>query len=63
MEKRTDEKGFLHLKIPAEIKSGKTEVIIIINPINEKTTKYDFSDIAGKLEWRGDPLKMQKKLR
>jgi hypothetical protein len=28
-----------------------------------KRRKYDFSDLAGKLEWKGDALKEQRKLR
>jgi hypothetical protein len=63
LEETTDEKGYLHLTIPAEVSSCKTEVIVIINPISGKKPTYDFSDIAGKLKWEGDPIEVQKALR
>ena len=28
-----------------------------------KKTRYDFSDLAGKLKWHGDPVKVQRELR
>ncbi len=30
---------------------------------HSKVTKFDFSDIAGQLEWKGNALEVQKKLR
>ncbi len=30
---------------------------------NEQTVKYDFSDIAGKLTWRGDAVAVQREMR
>ncbi|MFD1628616.1 DUF2683 family protein [Pseudopedobacter beijingensis] len=33
------------------------------NTVKHPANQFDFSDIAGKLEWEGDALKEQKKLR
>ncbi len=33
------------------------------SPKNTKTPKYTLTDLAGKLQWRGNPLAIQKKLR
>jgi hypothetical protein len=39
-------------------------VILLINEkINATNQKYDFSDVAGKLEWQGDAVKEQRKIR
>ena len=37
---------------------------VIIFPVEtQKKQKYDFSDIVGKLHWRGDAIKAQRALR
>jgi len=55
--------GSLTIEIPAEYENRKLEVIVI--PLEEKKIegKYDFIDVFGKLEWKGDALTEQKKLR
>jgi len=30
---------------------------------SSKKVKYDFSDLSGKLKWKGDPVKTQRLLR
>ena len=49
---------------------ANTEVEVIIRPLSQNESvasnnknKYDFTDLMGKLQWRGDALKEQKKLR
>ena len=49
---------------------ANTEVEVIIRPLTQNESvasnnknKYDFTDLMGKLQWRGDALKEQKKLR
>ena len=49
---------------------ANTELEVIIRPLspNEAATSnniknYDFTDLMGKLQWKGDALKEQKKLR
>ena len=63
MEEETDANGYLHLTIPSDMKSVKTEVVVIIQPKTRSEKKYDFSDLVGKLQWQGDPLEIQKKMR
>jgi len=57
----------LTIELPDEYKDRKVEVIVL--PLDEIGTegppkkKYDFSDLVGKLEWEGDALAEQRKLR
>lgn len=55
----------LTIELPEEYQNIKVEVIIL--PLEEKKEeqpkKYDFSDLVGKLEWKGDALAEQRKLR
>lgn len=57
--------GNLAIEVPKEYDNRKLEVIVM--PIDEEAKKtekkYDFSDFFGKLEWKGDALKEQRKLR
>ena len=56
--------GSLTIEVPKEYDNRKLEVIVM--PIDEPETekkKYDFSEFFGKLEWKGDALKEQRKLR
>lgn len=52
--------GHVLLDIPTKYKNSDVEVLVVINPIKKK---YSFSDIIGKLEWKGEPVKEQRKIR
>ena len=61
-----DETGKLKIDLPTNLKPGKVDLIVVANPVTEKmTTKntYDFSDLEDKLDWQGDAVAMQRKLR
>ncbi|MBD1846939.1 hypothetical protein H6F89_26735 [Cyanobacteria bacterium FACHB-63] len=59
-----DESGNLHLDIPTELSSGQVDVVVILNPsASVQKIAYDFSDLAGRLEWQGDAVLMQRTLR
>ncbi len=60
---QTTASGHLILDVPTGFLNKDLEVVLVIN--EPKTTKstYDFSGFAGKLEWRGDALAEQKRLR
>jgi hypothetical protein len=61
-----DSLGRLHLDIPTTLSSGQVDVVVILNPISSNTTQlasYDFSDLAGQLQWQGDAVSMQRILR
>lgn len=54
------------IDLPEEYINKKIEVLIL--PIEENAEqlpkkKYDFSDLIGKLQWKGDALAEQRKLR
>ncbi len=57
------EKNRISLDIPEEF--GHYTYRIVMIPISENTPKpkYDFSDLVGKLEWQGDAVKEQRRLR
>lgn len=61
-----DALGNLHLDIPTQLAPGQVNIVVVLNPVaSNKIQKsdYDFSDLAGKLLWKGDALAMQKMLR
>ncbi|MBN8559565.1 MAG: hypothetical protein J0L70_03485 [Leptolyngbya sp. UWPOB_LEPTO1] len=61
-----DESGHLHLDIPTELSSGQVDIVVIVNPSSsgtEQQASYDFSDLAGQLEWQGDAVSAQRALR
>ena len=62
---QTDAKGRLIIDLPTSYKESYIDVVMVLNPVKKKMSqrKYDFSDIAGKLEWSGDSLSIQRSLR
>jgi hypothetical protein len=38
-------------------------ILLVGEKINTINKKYNFSDIAGKLEWQGDAVQEQRKIR
>ncbi len=53
------------IEIPSkysELYSKQIRVIILVAE-KAKSQKYNFSDITGKLEWRGDAVEEQRKIR
>jgi hypothetical protein len=61
-----DETGQLNIKLPTNLEAGKVELVVIVNPVTEKEkthNNYDFSDLVGKLNWQGDAVATQRKLR
>ena len=57
--------GRLRLDVRTQLPPGKTEVVIVASPAtgNGQGGRYDFSNLAGRLEWRGDALAEQRRLR
>jgi len=55
--------GRITIAVPEEYVNEELEVTI--RPLNstDNKKKYDFSDLIGKLQWKGDALDEQKKLR
>jgi len=59
------EKNFI--KIPSEYSQLYSKHLKVIILVTEETMvkqqKYDFSDVTGKLEWQGDAVQEQRKIR
>ena len=52
----------ISIEVPHEFNSFDCRVIVV--PIQEvKKQKSDFSDIVGKLQWKGDAVAEQRRLR
>lgn len=61
-----DDTGQLKINLPTNLKAGKVDLIVIVNPVIEQDKKqnsYDFSDLVGKLSWQGDAVAAQRQLR
>jgi hypothetical protein len=63
---KIDSDGHLHLDIPTQLPAGNVELVLVINPTPQEKPnhkKFDFSDLAGKLGWQGDPVEIQTSMR
>jgi hypothetical protein len=58
---RIDPDGHLRLDVPTSLPAGEVELVIVLN--TPQRVHYDFSDLVGKLTWRGDALATQRNLR
>ena len=73
LNKRTKNNGHLVLDVPTTLIDKNVEVVITIQEQKDrlpetssgqkKGKKYDFSHLYGKLQWKGDALSEQKKIR
>ncbi len=54
--------GHLRLDVPTALPSGEVELVIVLNKPAQHT-RYDFGDLVGRLEWRGDAMAAQRVLR
>ena len=56
--------GHLRVDVPVELPAGLIELVMVLGgapPPNG--TKYDFSKLAGGLQWKGDAVREQRVLR
>ena len=63
---KTDESGYLNLHIPTHLRSVEVKIEFVINPVSsveKQESKYDFSDLAGRLTLSGDAVGTQRTLR
>lgn len=66
IHQKTLKNGHLILDVPTALKDKNVEVVLIIletRTEKDEKRKFDFSDLYGKLEWKGDALLEQKKIR
>lgn len=52
----------ISLTVPEEYSAYSFQVILVPFRENEPK-KYDFTDLVGKLQWKGDPVKIQRRMR
>ena len=56
--------GRLRLDVPVELPAGTVELVLVVGSTAKPNgQKYDFTDVVGKLQWQGDALEEQRKLR
>ena len=56
--------GRLRLDVPVELPAGTVELVLVVGVSPQPNgSKYNFTDVVGRLEWQGDALKEQRKLR
>ena len=61
-----DESGRLNLSVPTQLAGTQVNVVVVMTPaesVTQPKQKYNFSDLSGKLAWKGDAVKMQQALR
>lgn len=52
----------ISLTVPEEYSAYSFQVILV--PFREGEQKtHDFTDLVGKLQWKGDPVKIQRRMR
>ncbi len=60
------QKGSIRLEETVTADKDIPVIVTFLEDIKETKTpdkKYHFSDLAGKLEWKGDPVAQQRKIR
>ncbi|PSB25163.1 hypothetical protein C7B82_24275 [Stenomitos frigidus ULC18] len=63
---QVDANGHLRLDVPTHLPPGDVELVLVINPVAStpaRSQAYDFSDLAGRLQWQGDAIAMQRTIR
>ena len=57
------EKNIIEIPIKFSQVYSKHMKVILLVAEKQKKNKYNFSDVAGKLEWQGDAVNEQRKIR
>jgi hypothetical protein len=60
---KIDASGLLHIEVPTQLAPGNVDVTVVINADPNGNGKQHFSGIVGKLNWRGDAVAEQRRLR
>ncbi len=61
-----DESGYLNLSIPTQLATVEVNVVVVLNPVSsqgKQKCRYNFSDLVGRLSWKGDAVATQRTLR
>ncbi|UKO97334.1 hypothetical protein [Nostoc sp. UHCC 0870] len=63
---KIDQSGYLNLHIPTQLAAVEVNIVVVLNPVSSEgklQPNYDFSDLVGRLTWRGDAVETQRNLR
>jgi hypothetical protein len=63
---KIDESGYLNLNIPTQLAAVEVNIVVVLNPVSsdkKQQPSYNFSDLVGRLTWRGDAVEAQRNLR
>lgn len=66
---KTDKNGTATIRVSTDVREVEMDIIVVLEEESkekrEETIKpiYDFSDLAGRLKWEGDPVEYQRTLR
>jgi hypothetical protein len=53
--------GRLRLDVPVELPAGTVELVLVVGGTSQPNgSKYNFSDVVGKLQWQGDAPEEQR---
>ena len=53
--------GRLRLDLPVELPAGPVELVLVMSTASPPNgTKYNFSDLVGQLQWKGDAVREQR---
>lgn len=63
LKSHIDMDGHLRLDIHTNLPAGDVELVLVISTDSASKSRYDFSDLTGKLDWKGDAVQEQRKLR
>ena len=56
--------GRLRLELPVELPAGPVELVLVLSTASTRNgQKYNFSDFVGQLQWEGDAVREQRRLR
>jgi hypothetical protein len=56
--------GRLRVDVPVELPASTVELVVVVNESPRPNgSKYDFGGVVGRLEWQGDAVEEQRKLR
>ena len=60
---KIDKGGRLKTDMPTSLGEGESEIVVLVEKKENVKKRYDFTHLAGKLHWPGDPLEAQHTLR
>jgi hypothetical protein len=63
---KIDASGNLQLNVPTQLAAVEVDVVVVLTPVvsdQHLSSRYNFSDLAGRLTWQGDAVATQRMLR